>query len=193
MLENLIADIRKALAAELYYAALQSTLTLPDICGNVDYPGEKNGKRYKDWYGGNVRHGGAQSHWFGGDQAWQMRNAALHDLNPPAQELAQFHPSARMPLVYYAGLKNSALEELGRPHMIAWARQGDPYVFVINPAKYCEEVLSAVEGWLALARREPDKSSRLDRIMQIELPRDDPNFSAPAWALIEARKYQPNP
>lgn len=47
MIIRLIQDIRKALENELYFVALSSALTLPDICGKTEYPTERSSrKRY---------------------------------------------------------------------------------------------------------------------------------------------------
>ena len=51
MVIRLIQDIRKALENELYFVALSSALTLPDICGKAAYPQEQSSKkRYILWY-----------------------------------------------------------------------------------------------------------------------------------------------
>lgn len=39
-----ILQIQKALNAEAYFPALALTLTLPDICGQVEYPTENSSK-----------------------------------------------------------------------------------------------------------------------------------------------------
>lgn len=55
MVDRIIRDIRGALEHDLYFAALNSALTLPDICGKAAYPNERNsGKRYKDWYNEHI-------------------------------------------------------------------------------------------------------------------------------------------
>lgn len=46
---NRIAEIRSCLNNELYEAALALALTLPDICGQVEYPNIGVGQRYRDW------------------------------------------------------------------------------------------------------------------------------------------------
>lgn len=49
--QNKIAEIRKALELELYNCALIVALTLPDICGKVEYPFENKANcRYKCWF-----------------------------------------------------------------------------------------------------------------------------------------------
>ena len=51
MIIRLVQDIRKALENELYFVALSSALTLPDICGKAAYPTERSTrKRYILWY-----------------------------------------------------------------------------------------------------------------------------------------------
>ena len=51
MIIRLIQDIRKALENELYFVALSSALTLPDICGKAAYSTERSSrKRYILWY-----------------------------------------------------------------------------------------------------------------------------------------------
>lgn len=49
-MEYLLKDIEKALDNELYFIALQSVLTLPDICGSIEYDTNRVGQRYTDWY-----------------------------------------------------------------------------------------------------------------------------------------------
>ena len=45
-----IKEIRSCINDKHYEAALALSLTLPDICGQVEYPGETEvGRRYKDW------------------------------------------------------------------------------------------------------------------------------------------------
>lgn len=49
MIEKTVKEIRAALDNRLYFIALMSALTLPDICGMAEYPGEFTGSRYKKW------------------------------------------------------------------------------------------------------------------------------------------------
>lgn len=51
MVDRIVQDIRGALDHDLYFAALNCALTLPDICGKAEYPAERSSKkRYIDWY-----------------------------------------------------------------------------------------------------------------------------------------------
>ena len=42
MVDMLVNEIRKALEQDLFMVALTTALTLPDICGNAEFPNEKN-------------------------------------------------------------------------------------------------------------------------------------------------------
>ncbi|MFR0968762.1 MAG: hypothetical protein ACLSEV_05645 [Coprococcus sp.] len=44
MVQRIVDDIRAALDHDLYFAALSTSLTLPDICGKAEYPNEKSSK-----------------------------------------------------------------------------------------------------------------------------------------------------
>lgn len=49
MVSIIISEIKDALKHKLYFIALSSALTLPDVCGMAEYPKEKTGSRYKKW------------------------------------------------------------------------------------------------------------------------------------------------
>ena len=50
MILRIIDEIEKALNHDLYFAALNLALTLPDICGKAEHPDLRTGERYKKWY-----------------------------------------------------------------------------------------------------------------------------------------------
>lgn len=45
MVQKIVDDIRVALNNNLYFVALSTALTLPDICGKAEYPDEKSSKK----------------------------------------------------------------------------------------------------------------------------------------------------
>ena len=50
MIEKIVTEITGLLKDGYPYSALGIALTLPDICGNIAYPGTKVGVHYKKWY-----------------------------------------------------------------------------------------------------------------------------------------------
>lgn len=86
MLGPLIAETRQALDAKLHHVALQSALTLPDICGSVEYPESKDNiaERYIRWCESHLeccsdrpgRENGVPN--VSGEVIYNLRNNLLH-------------------------------------------------------------------------------------------------------------------
>lgn len=89
MIFRLVQDIRNALENELYFVALISALTLPDICGKVAYPDERSSrKRYISWYEEEI--GKYEKNpddkenmpYLSGEVIYSLRCSLLHEGNP---------------------------------------------------------------------------------------------------------------
>ena len=50
MIDTYVNDIKRSLSNRLYYPALSLALTLPDICGSVEFPNKQIHERYIRWY-----------------------------------------------------------------------------------------------------------------------------------------------
>ena len=89
MVNKLIDDIKKALDNDLYYVALASALTLPDICGKAEYPQERSTKkRYVAWYNERIgkyeknHHVNFDMPYLSGEVVYCLRCSFLHEGNP---------------------------------------------------------------------------------------------------------------
>lgn len=88
MVIRLVQDIRKALENELYFVALSSALTLPDICGKAARPTERSKKRYISWYDEEI--GKYEKNledkydmpYLSGEVIYNLRCSLLHEGNP---------------------------------------------------------------------------------------------------------------
>ena len=89
MINRLVQDIRKALENELYFVALNSALTLPDICGRAARPMERSSrKRYILWYDDEI--GKYEKNpedkndmpYLSGEIIYSLRCSLLHEGNP---------------------------------------------------------------------------------------------------------------
>lgn len=93
MIIRLVQDIRKALENELYFVALSSALTLPDICGKAAYPNERSSrKRYILWYDKEI--GKYEKNpedkddmpYLSGKVIYNLRCSLLHEGNPNVEK-----------------------------------------------------------------------------------------------------------
>jgi len=89
MIFRLVQDIRKALENELYFVALSSALTLPDICGKAAYPNERSSrKRYISWYEEEIGkfekdpNDKENMPYLSGEVIYGLRCSLLHEGNP---------------------------------------------------------------------------------------------------------------
>lgn len=90
MLDRLIGDVRRALDANCYFAALALALALPDICGKAEYPKESNKKRYIKWYDEYIgqyenppsEDGEVEMPYLSGEVVYNLRNSLIHQGTP---------------------------------------------------------------------------------------------------------------
>lgn len=91
MVDKLVSDIRKALDNDLYYAAIVTALTLPDICGKAAFPNEQSTKkRYISWYDSEIgkyeknpfQTTKEEMPYLSGEIIYNLRCSLLHEGNP---------------------------------------------------------------------------------------------------------------
>lgn len=90
MIPIYVNDIRCSLKNKCYFSALSLTLTLPDICGMVEFPNKSVAERYIEWYdkylGDYMKQGkddlGGNNPWLSGEVIYNLRNTYLHQGNP---------------------------------------------------------------------------------------------------------------
>jgi hypothetical protein len=101
MILRIIDEIEKALSHDLYFAALNLALTLPDICGKAEYPNLRTGERYKKWYDENVgvtekppkcTEDEPEMPYLSGEVVYSLRCSLLHEGNPNLQKNGK-HPT----------------------------------------------------------------------------------------------------
>lgn len=80
-----INDIRKALDNDCWYSALALALTLPDICGEIEFTHISSvGKRYREWYLKHIQNNGYytithnKDILFTSEECYQLRCSFLH-------------------------------------------------------------------------------------------------------------------
>lgn len=95
MILRIIDEIEKALSHDLYFAALNLALTLPDICGKAEYHDLRTGERCKKWYDENVgvtekppkcTEDEPEMPYLSGEVVYSLRCSLLHEGNPNLQK-----------------------------------------------------------------------------------------------------------
>ena len=91
MVNQLIKEINLALDNNLYLVALNTALTLPDICGRAEYPDLGNTARYKKWCSENIgqyeinpdnKKRGIDMPYLSADIVYDLRCSLLHQGTP---------------------------------------------------------------------------------------------------------------
>lgn len=101
MILRIIDEIEKALNHDLYFAALNLALTLPDICGKAEYPSLRSTReRYIQWYDKIVgvtekppkrTEDEPEMPYLSGEVVYSLRCSLLHEGNPNLQKKGK-HP-----------------------------------------------------------------------------------------------------
>lgn len=92
VMDNIISGVRHCLDSGYYHAALALALTIPDVCGLVEYPEcrKKSSKRYVAWFNDYILvnyaknftpEGEVSKSYFNGDMCYSLRCKLLHEGN----------------------------------------------------------------------------------------------------------------
>lgn len=137
-MEFLLTEIERALDAGLYYIALQSALTLPDICGALmSSDGEARKQNYIQWYDTYAKESGR---WvISGEECYRFRCSCLH-------QLRTHHPKSEYSKIIFLHPDNNIL----RTHncILFGALNIDLVIF-------CQNIISAVRKWEAKFKNDP--------------------------------------
>ena len=103
MIETYVDDIKKALSNELYFPALSLALTLPDICGSVEFPNKQIYERYIVWYDKYIGYFSKEisekapgdEPYLSGEIVYNLRNTFLHNGLPGVDVLPHSMPEER--------------------------------------------------------------------------------------------------
>ncbi len=110
MVQKLVDDIRTALDSDLFFAALGTALTLPDICGKAEYPNERRtSKRYIDWYNNEIgiyeknpkQSPNEEMPYLSGEVIYNLRCAFLHSGNPNVENAQLTKRNESLPIDHF--------------------------------------------------------------------------------------------
>lgn len=149
-MEFILREIEKALDCGLYYLALQSTLTLPDICGALQSDnGRATGEKYKNWYKNCADFSDPNT--LSAEDCYSFRCSCLHQGSTLHEDSSYKRilflvPNNVITLVGYSVI-NDALH--------------------INIETFCRNMISAVRRWESSAKTTPNFIKNYEKVIKL--------------------------
>ncbi len=149
-MEAITGEIEKALAAGLYFLAIVSTLTLPDICSALESPnGETTRQKYKDWCDAWI----SMYPEITSLDLWSLRCGVLHQgrLGHAAMQYGRilFTVPNRNGNFFHRNVINDALN--------------------LDAITFCRDVLQCVAVWYAAKQSDIHVQANLPRLLKFRL------------------------
>ena len=163
-MENFIKALEKCIEDKNWYAALFIMLTLPDICGKIEYPEKSSTQRYKEWFERYLgpyytrqigpKDRGTIHKFLSGSDCYALRCALLHEGTDEIGEqkareaLERFHFTEPPP--------NGCihLNQVGK-------------VLQLQVDKFATEMIQAIRSWMSDISCDNEKQTRLSKLMKI--------------------------
>ena len=139
-MNDLLISVDNALDNKNYYAALFISLTLPDICGKIQFPKQSSKERYINWFNQYLRNTYIGDPplcipFLTGEDLYSFRCSLFHE---GSEDIS--NQSARRILTEFV------LIETG-PHLNLFKDDGHG-ILQINIADFCKEICGGVKQWL---------------------------------------------
>ena len=163
-MDNFIQALEKCVADKNWYGALFIVLTLPDICGKIEYPSKCSTQRYKDWFERYLEPHytkqvgspamGMVHKFLSGSDCYAIRCALLHEgtdeiVEQRAQEsLDRFH-----------------FTEPPQSGCIHFNKSGKALQLQVD--KFASEMIQAIRSWLSEISCDNQKQERLSKLMKV--------------------------
>lgn len=164
-MKELIKSTRKCIEDKNWYGALVIAITLPDICGKLQYPDKSSGKRYIEWferYLGNVYSSEMgpfrEKHVFlTGEDCYALRCSYLHE---GSDIISQQHCRK---------LLDSFLFMTEGCHCNFVNVNGESFL-QLRVDKFCEDICIGVEKWLQDVAGDLEIEKRISESIKIHSP-----------------------
>ena len=169
-MQNFLNAIEKSLSTENWYAALTSSLILPDICGSLEDPEKRSGERYVAWfrkwvqpiYTKSLRADVGPHIFLSGDDCYALRCALLHQGEADiSQQRAQ------------KALESFRFLVPAPNHIVHCNQNGAQLELQVD--RFCHDICRGVEGWLAQVETNQEIQKRISQLISIEItPKSGP-------------------
>jgi hypothetical protein len=162
-MKQLIDSVESSLNSENWYAALITTLTLPDIAGKIDYPITGSNKRYADWfdkyvgdkYKSKLGHPSVEHTFLSGNDCYALRCSFLHEGKSEITE--QRAREVLDDFVFVVAPKGS---------LIHCNQSGKKLQLQIDA--FCNDILDGLRQWIKDIEQDLMKQIALNALLEIQ-------------------------
>lgn len=156
-MQAFLDEIQATFDCGIYSTTLASALLVPDACGAIEHPHEKNGARYVKWYDTFLPTHASPRMTFNGEVAWKLRNGMMHEtalaLKAYGYDKVYFTvPNPRKPLARY--------------HMNT-SEHGGETMLNIDLQTFVSDMITGANRWLQTVAEDAEKQRRLDLLIQL--------------------------
>ena len=155
-MKNYISAIRKALEEKNWYAALFISLSLPDICGSLQYPKKRSGERYREWFEKYL--GNQYESKFTSNECWLLRCSYFHQGRDDNEKASNDG-------IVFLTPSDAAIFHL---HRITIQKEWTREIIVLQVDIFCEHICQGVETWLEDTKNTDGIDNRLKMLLRIE-------------------------
>jgi hypothetical protein len=160
---NISNSIKISLDNEAFYAALITTLTLPDICGKIEYPNKTPKDRYIDWFNKylyekyNQRGYNNSIDFLVAENCYALRCSLLHE--GETEILTQKSRKGDLNRIFFHTNKY----DTGHCNLNPDGIEG----LFLNINRFCYDVIEAVENWLKDIENDSIKCNKIHNMIKI--------------------------
>lgn len=170
-MKDFIVAIDKALQDENWYGALFISLTIPDICGRLQYPKLKTEARYVGWfekylkdkYTSRVGVLGEEHIFLSGEDCYAFRCALLHE---GTDDITR-QKSRKVLEKFFFTTTGSHCTYMQDNHVNG---KRIPTTLQLNVERFCRDISSAAEVWLGDVARDERITEELKNTIKIYGP-----------------------
>jgi hypothetical protein len=162
-MDNFIQALEKCVADKNWYGALFIALTLPDICGKIEYPTKNSStQRYKDWferyleplYTKQIGAMGMVHKFLSGSDCYALRCALLHE---GTDEIGEQRAQEALDRFHFTEPPQSGCIHLNQSGK----------VLQLQVDKFASEMIQAIRAWLSDVSCDNEKQERLSKLMKV--------------------------
>ena len=161
-MDNLIKALESSIASKNWYGALFLALSVPDICGYLEFPSKRSQDRYEEWfkkymlskYSSCIGPEHTPHVFLSPSDCYALRCAILHE----GRDVI---------------LEQRAREALDRFHFIEPPPSGQIHCNQINNIlqlqvdKFCNDMIDGLQEWKQNINKIPDIEQRLKNILKV--------------------------